>query len=242
VSIGIRPLPSNDLIWRVTGSADPTHFDSSGRQSVADIQRALAAVGSDLTEHGVILDFGCGCGRVLRWLDEMPSASLHGCDIDAQAIAWVSENLSHVRAVVNDTKPPLPYEDDYFDLVYNHSVFTHLPEDYQDFWLPELGRVVRKGGLLVLSISGDHPFTGFVDSWRNAGADPSAHVDRYREHGHVYISDDSWKGGPFPDFYHSAFHAPWYVFEHWSRYLELNAYIVRGALDFQDVVVLRPHD
>ncbi len=89
-------------------------------------------------------------------------------------------------------------------------------------------------------MSGDLPFAEFRQTWLDAGADPSAFVNLYRDHGLVHITEDSWTGGPFPDFYHSTFHAPWYVFEHWTRFLEMKAYIVRGALDFQDLIVLGP--
>lgn len=240
---GDRPFPSPDLIWRVAGTSDVAHFDSSGRQSVEDLRAALRAVKSDLDSHRAILDFGCGCGRVLRWLDGLPAdVALHGCDIDAEAVAWVADNLPHVRVTTNEGTPPLPFDADAFDVVFNHSVFTHLPEDYQDAWLAELNRVVRPDGIVVLTVAADHPFAGLLATWRDAGEDPSAWERLYREKGFVYVANDSWTGGPFPDFYHSTFHAPWYVFEHWSQFLDIQAYIVRGALDFQDIVVLRPRE
>lgn len=228
-------------MWRVAGTPDAAHFKRSGQQSVADLEHALAAVGSSLSSHHARLDFGCGCGRVLRWLaDPSPDVLLYGCDVDAESIAWVDEHLPHVRATVNDGLPPLPYDADSFDLVFNHSVFTHIPEDYQDAWLAELSRIVRPEGIVVLTVSGDHPFSEFRESVVQAGGDPKPWERLYREQGFVYVEDDGWVGGPFPDYYHTTFHAPWYVFEHWSRFLEVRAYIVRGALDFQDMVVLRP--
>jgi hypothetical protein len=61
--------------------------------------------------------------------------------------------------------------------------------------------------------------------------------------GIVFVKDDVYVGGPFPDFYHSTFHAPWYVFEHWGRFFTVRGYLPRRALDFQDAVVLeRPSD
>jgi SAM-dependent methyltransferase len=237
----VSAVPGEELIWRVTGARSVTHFHESGARSVEDISRGLAAVGSSFAEHARILDFGCGCGRILRWLDDLGSeVELHGCDIDSEAVAWVAANLPHVHVVQNDGMPPLGYDDDFFDLVFNHSVFTHLPEGLQDEWLAELNRITHPDGLLVLTVSGDHPFAGFRQSLLDVGAD-SAPWDRIYEAGRlVYIEDDSWVGGPFPDFYHSSFHPPRYVFEHWGRFLEIRAYIVRGALDFQDLIVLRP--
>jgi methylase of polypeptide subunit release factors len=41
-----------------------------------------------------ILDFGCGCGRMLLWLPELGrKRALHGTDIDADAIDWCREHL-----------------------------------------------------------------------------------------------------------------------------------------------------
>lgn len=234
-------LPSEELIWRVTGTRDAQHFHQSGRLSVEDIGRALAVVGRRLEDFERALDYGCGCGRTLRWLGDLPPAvELHGVDIDADAVAWAAENVPHARFLACDPEPPLPFEDGFFDLVFNHSVFTHLPEEMQDRWLAELARITRPGGTLLLTVSGEHPFSGFVQTWLDAGADPSHWQRLYREHGLVYVEDDSWTGGPFPDFYHSTFHAPWYVFDHWARFLTLRAYVVRGSLDFQDMIVLEP--
>jgi SAM-dependent methyltransferase len=238
-----RPLPPEDLMQRVAGTPDAMHFDSSGMRSRRDFERALAVVGRSFDGFENVLEFGCGCGRILRWLDDLPPGTkLHGVDIDEEAIAWAAEHIPHARFTVNQALPPLDFPDDAFDLVVNHSVFTHLPERYQDAWLGELDRVTRPGGTLLLTVSADHPFQGFLQSWRDAGADPKRWENEYRQRGIVYVEDDEWKGGPFPDFYHSTFHAPWYVFQHWTRFLELQAYIVRGSLDFQDLLVLRPRD
>ena len=57
-------------------------------------------------------------------------------------------------AIASDGLPPLPFDDARFDLVLGYSVFTHLNVQYQDAWLGELRRLVRPGGILLLSISG----------------------------------------------------------------------------------------
>ena len=79
----------------------------------------------------------------------------------------------------------------------------HLDEAMQDLWLAELRRVTRPGGHVLLSIVGEGPFgrnrclVGRRSRWdvgriRADWADP----------GFVFIEDDMWVGGPFPDFYH----------------------------------------
>lgn len=77
---------------------------------------------------------------------------LWGLDIDAVPIAWCQEHLSppFLFATVT-TEPHLPFEDDYFDLVYCGSVFTHISE-LADAWFLEIRRVLRPGGFAYLTI------------------------------------------------------------------------------------------
>jgi SAM-dependent methyltransferase len=46
------------------------------------------------------------------------------------------------------------FEDESFDLVYALSVFTHLTGDLQIAWRDELRRVLRPGGLLLVTTHG----------------------------------------------------------------------------------------
>ncbi|MCC7218964.1 MAG: class I SAM-dependent methyltransferase [Burkholderiales bacterium] len=236
----VPELPGSDLRWRVAGHPDDVWFWKSGGVSIANIGTMLSIAGKSFTDYSRALEFGCGCGRMLLHLKDVGAkVELHGVDIDAEAIAWAQAHIPWVRCAVNDGLPPLAFPDAHFDLVFNQSVFTHLDEQYQDAWLAELRRIVKPGGDLVLSVSGEHPFSQLLQAHREAGADPGPLLEAYRTRGIVFVEDDGWKGGPFPDFYHSTFHAPWYVFEHWSRYFDIKAYVVRGSLDFQDYLLLR---
>ena len=58
--------------------------------------------------------------------------------------------------------------------------------------------------------------------------------------GTVVLTIQGPKDVPFPDFYHTTFHDPGYVFDHWARYLSLRAYISQGSLDDQEMIVFRP--
>jgi SAM-dependent methyltransferase len=241
------PLPPDELIDRVVSGFSNEHpeghralFLQTGQRSLEDLQQALRAVGDTLSTHEHILEFGCGCGRIMRWMQELGSTrTLVGTDIDARAIEWASGNLPFARFDVNEGLPPTRYRDGEFDLVVNHSVFTHLDEHYQDRWLTELQRIVAPDGLLVLSIHGEHAFRvseQHLEAGSSLRREWRASLER---DGILYIAEDTYVGSAFPDFYHTAFHAPWYVFEHWGRWFEVLAYLPRSSLDFQDQVVLR---
>lgn len=232
------PFPGGDLAFRVAGTADREWFFKSGRQTAEDIANGLAAVGGRLQACERILDFGCGCGRVLLWLKDLAGATaLYGSDIDATAIEWAREHLPYVTFTVNNGLPPTEFPDAFFDFVYSQSVFTHLDETYQDAWLAELQRIVRPGGRLLLSVNGEQSFQQLEKTRQSQGI-PSGALRIARDmKGLLFITDDQW-GGMFPDFYHSSFDTPAYVFAHWSRYFRIHCYIPRGSLSFQDFVLL----
>jgi SAM-dependent methyltransferase len=244
------PVPPDELIDRVVSGFSNEQaeehramFLQSGQRSLDDLEQALRAVGDTLSAHERILEFGCGCGRIMRWMEDLGAGcTLVGTDIDARAIEWASENLPFARFDVNQGLPPTGYSDGEFDLVVNHSVFTHLDERYQDLWLAELQRIVSPGGLLVLSIHGEHAFRVTERELQADSAQQREWRERLEREGILYIADDAYVGSAFPDFYHSAFHAPWYVFEHWNRWFDVLAYLPRSSLDFQDQVVLRRRD
>jgi SAM-dependent methyltransferase len=232
-------LPPKDLIYRVAGTSDPDWFVASGRQSVADFERALGLVGKSFGEYRRILDFGCGCGRIMLPLREAVSiARVTGVDIDTEAIGWLRPRIPDATLLAINELPPMPLADATFDLVYCHSVFTHLDSNYQDRWLGELSRVCKPGATLVVSFSGQTAFQKIEQQWRNAGADPSPLRQQLEDSGILFIADDDWKNGPFPDFYHSTFHTAAYVREHWGRFFRILHHIPTGSLGFQDLVVM----
>jgi SAM-dependent methyltransferase len=163
---------------------------------------------------------------------------LYGNDIDNDALGWVSENLPWVETSRTDGMPPLPYAEDSFDLIFNHSVMTHLDEDYQNARLAELHRVGRPGGIVTLTVSGQHAFQMFLDTLPPDTAARAFHVNKLGDEGIDFINQDNWTS-EFPDFYHTTFHSAEYVLRHWSRFLEIRAYIPRGSLDYQDMIVLQ---
>jgi SAM-dependent methyltransferase len=232
------PLPPEDLVYRVTGGRDMDWFRRSGQMSVKDIEVAVSKVGRKLTDFRRVLDFGCGCGRILSWMQRsVPSHKLCGVDIDREAIEWLQPNLPDIDLRATDPLPPLPFQDHEFDLVYCHSVFTHLDEHYQDSWLEELRRVTCPGGILVLTFSGEHAFQSLEETWRSVQADPEPMRKTLESRGTLFIEDDEWKNGPFPDFYHSMFHTLSYVKKHWGKYFQMKGHIPTGSLGFQDFAV-----
>jgi SAM-dependent methyltransferase len=214
------PLPPRRLMVRVAGTADAEWFLRSGRAAYDAI-----AAHVPLAEVGSVLDFGCGCGRVTRYWSGF-AGDVAGSDVNAKAIEWCRANLGFARFESNALAPPLAFESERFDLVYALSVFTHLTEELQLAWRDELIRVLRPGGLLLLTTHGG----SYVPR-----LDPD---ERSRfEHGELVVR---WSDVPGTNLC-SAYHPESYLRETFARgfvFLELEPEGARGN-PTQDLVLLR---
>ncbi len=233
------PIPPPELMFRVSGGTDSTYFLESGKATRDDFARGLATVGRSFKDFNRILDFGCGCGRVLRWLREDISASrLAGSDIDQPAVEWLRSRMLGVLVRANESLPPLSFEKGSFDLVLAYSIFSHLDERYQDAWLTELHRVTQPGGILLITVHGHYNWNYTKETIFPKRPDLAALDPTFRENGFLYWKGDGWEKH-FPDFYHTAWHSPIYVREHWSRWFDVLELREAGARPTQDLVVLR---
>ncbi len=151
---GAPPLPGPRLMVSTAGTAGVRWFLDSGRAGWETVVEAVGRQGVEPLGLDRVLDFGCGCGRVLRHWPPGPRPALFGCDVNRRAVSWIRRHLPRVRAEVTGLDPPLPWADATFDLAYAFSVFTHLPRPLQERWRDELRRVIRPGGWLLLSVHG----------------------------------------------------------------------------------------
>jgi SAM-dependent methyltransferase len=148
------PVPPSHLIVRVAGTPDAAWFLESGRLAADSIRDAIGRAGTRVEELGSILDFGCGCGRVIRNWAQL-DAEIAGSDLSGDAVNWCRDNLRFAHFETNGLSPPLAFGDASFDLAYALSVFTHLPEAIQYEWVDELHRVTRPDAYVLLTTHGD---------------------------------------------------------------------------------------
>lgn len=148
-------FPPGPLIEAVAGVPLVSWFHALGKRGADCITDVLRQHGLRMEAFDAMLDFGCGCGRVIRHWSRVPHVEVHGTDYNPALIAWCREHLPFARFGVNQLTPPLAYADNTFDFVYALSVFTHLAEATQRAWMLEMQRVVKPGGHLLLTTHGD---------------------------------------------------------------------------------------
>jgi SAM-dependent methyltransferase len=147
---GGMPLPPPELRLHVGLKKSEIRFWAQG---ISSSMRVLELFGESPTEP--VLDWGCGSGRTLMWLQAFEGwqKHYHGCDVDSEAIAWLQQQ-GPFNVDVCQPSPPLPYTDGHFAGIFSFSVLTHIPPERHRDWYEDLHRVLRPGGLAFITTQG----------------------------------------------------------------------------------------
>jgi SAM-dependent methyltransferase len=222
-------IPPPHLRARVHGASDAQSFEELGRLLAATVFGCLRR-SDTFGEDWRVLDLGVGCGRVMRPLQELCVASLpqgrtewFGSDIDPEAIEWCRSYLGG-EFLVNEINPPLPFEDQFFDFVYAISLFTHLPEEMQFAWLAEIRRIVKVGGLTLIST--------------NSFGKPRKRKEenQIRRGFHYMVGKGT---DQLPKFYQTAVHTREYIYSRWSKYFTVVDFEEKGIANNQDLILCK---
>ena len=226
------PLPPVPNIKRVIGDTDATRFAMGGAMIFKNIESLLSEMELGWQDFPRVLDWGCGAGRVTRYMLGETSCNVTGADIDPDNIAWCRASYPGARFETVPLRPPTMFDDGEFDLVTGLSVMTHLQEDDQWRWLAELRRITRPGALLFLSVQGptQYAYNRF----------PAALYRQVQEQGYLDLSRDGALDDVIADkeYYRVAMHSRPYIVQRWGEYFEALA-IVDAVAGLQDFVVLR---
>jgi len=226
----LKPFPPKDLLNLVAGSTNLPWFLQSGAKGRQSIDLILKKNNISLNEISTALDFGCGCGRVIRyWEKYSDTIDIYGCDYNPRLIKWCRKHIKFAKFYLNRFSPPLKYKNEYFDLVYAFSVFTHLTEKNQFLWLDEFDRILCQDGLLLFSTHGE----GFLD---HLGSSDKIIFNK----GHLVVLDEVHEGKNTC----AAFHPYDYVSKKMNHRFDMVDFIPRGALGNpgQDLYLFRKNN
>ena len=218
------PVPPPWLRHRVAGNSSRADFIHIGQECANDILRVYAPEVGPNPPRADWLDFGCGCGRVARHLiGSSMVGTFTGADVDARLVSWMKAHLPGTW-VRSNPQPPLPFPAASFDVIVSVSVFTHLSEPAQQAWARELRRVLRKGGLLLVTT---HP------PERAAQLPPPFSLDpqRVRAAGFAHVPSS----GPFN--HQSSFQSRQYLEAAWGALFSLRQFLPLGMAGYQDLSV-----
>jgi SAM-dependent methyltransferase len=146
----IEEISPHDLMWNKDWKA----YAGVGQRALTCISLAMLAAGKQDVER--LLDFGCGHGRVLRFLKaRFPHASVTACDIDQDAVEFCSR-IFGATPIRSHREPEAIEMDGGFDLIWSGSVLTHAKVEQARGFLRFFEQKLTSGGLLVFTTAGNH--------------------------------------------------------------------------------------
>ncbi len=249
------PVPPPELAVRVSGSTGEK-FRLQGLTMYTDLLDALQRFAVPL--RGRLLDWGCGCGRVLRWFllrEEFKilngayafgsNATPLGCDVDPEAIDWCRQNYG-ARFELVPFDPPTPLPSAAYDLVIACSVLTHLDRERQMAWLQEVHRWLAPGGHFVASTNAEFAFRSkhphvMPQGWQAWLEEKVPTLWRAKMVRGIYdeMRDPNMRWVVDEETYRMVFQSRRYTEELCSRFFDVLGYIECGLDGFQDLIVCR---
>jgi len=195
--LAVPPIMFRDMVRK--GAVLAEEFLLEGRQVFDAIFEVLENEKIEVNRSANVFEFGVGCGRVARHFFDEGYLCFTGSDVDPELIGWCDENITNAcdnefeyRFFVNDYHPRLECRDESFELAYSISVFTHMNVDSQKIWFDELARVLKPGGILLISFLEKSPsdLPGGVEvieridrefkrSWLGKGDAPKTYFNTY---------------------------------------------------------------
>jgi SAM-dependent methyltransferase len=121
----------------------------------------LRSICGEFKSNLKILEFGCGVGRNLGWIQKYYSNSdLYAYDISTESIQIAKKNNPNIKIIsdefIESTKC-------YFDIIFIAGVFHHIPPDIRDDVIKTLfGLLKNTGSIVVFEHNPYNPLTRYM--------------------------------------------------------------------------------
>lgn len=108
---------------------------------------------------GKMLDYGTGKGFLLQnLLDKYPGIELYACDFTESLVNETNTKFrskAAFKGCKHITRLPTEYEDNTFDFVFLIETIEHLTDNYLNATLSEINRILKPGGIIVITTPND---------------------------------------------------------------------------------------
>ena len=136
---------------------DTYYYSRNGKISCRDIAALLKT-----REYSTLLDVGCGTGFLIDLLAGQKEAEYIGLDLSEKMVEAAREKGIRGARFLTGSADRLPFADGSMDVVTCSQSFHHYP--YPEKAMQEACRVLKKGGVYVLSDTGIGGIGGWIDN------------------------------------------------------------------------------
>jgi ubiquinone/menaquinone biosynthesis C-methylase UbiE len=141
-----------DIFRRVQGVYDQI-VQAYAERNQFKMPGKLVSMATDLIQHtglrGHIVDIGCGTGRDMAWF-ESQGANVTGIDLSMGMLTYARKKVTSGLFLMNMRQ--LGFRNACFEGAWCCASLLHLPKSETVVALGEIHRILKSGGMLVLSI------------------------------------------------------------------------------------------
>lgn len=136
---------------------DTIYYSKYGKISCNYVSEYLKNI-----DYNKLLDIGSGTGYLINMLKDKEMAEFYGLDLSEEMVKIAkSKNIENAQFILGSANK-LPFDDDAFDIVTCIQSFHHYP--YPNEAMREAYRVLKKGGLYILSDTGVGGIAAWIDN------------------------------------------------------------------------------
>lgn len=227
-------LPAPELQRKFNGQSG-IRLQARSKRFYGRLKELYDRHGSKPLSESRVLDFGCGWGRLTRYpAKDIAPGNLFGCDPNSEILA-VCER-TRVPARLTPSEPilsELPFQER-FDLIFAHSVFTHLSEEAHEACLKALHPGLERSGVLILTV---RPAAFITDGLADGLGDEEVDALMSDQPAYAFAPQRTF-GGAYGD---AVINLP-YIRERWGELFSVLDVAVQLDEPYQVVVTLRRRD
>lgn len=147
---------------------DYAAYYQDGRQTAHELIQLLSPWVDLRSPAASLMDWGCGPGRVVRHLPDLLNRQegIFGSDYNAGYIHWNKQHIPGVKFLQNGLLPPIELGNQSLDAIYGLSIITHLSPEAHTAWINEFYRLLKPGGVLLLTTHGERFRNGLLETER----------------------------------------------------------------------------
>ncbi len=209
-------VPPAWLIQAFTGALDTDDHIESGKRSADFYVDLYNQYCGDFDDVARVLDFGCGCGRVLSYMPSGGNTRYFGVDLRDDALEWLRETMPEGTFVPGTETPPVDIGAQDFDLIYAVSVLTHLTREQEGAWLDEWHRLLKDGGCVIATFRAED----WVEQFAYENQKDGIRKQWSDNDGFCYQKHRYWQG-IFPEYYSGTYQTVDYVRSEWGKRFEI---------------------
>lgn len=126
------------------------------------VRICLDLVKKQTIKDKVVVDVGSSFGWLEKEIIKLKPKKIIGIEMDGGAVQFSRKNVKEAKFLIGDALN-IPLPNNFADIIILFDVIEHVPKGTEKQVLEEIGRVLKKGGRLLVSTPNNNLFSNIFD-------------------------------------------------------------------------------